>query len=538
MENSRLKLPIGIQTFETIRKEGYLYIDKTKYLVDMVDSGKIYFLARPRRFGKSLTVSTFEAMFSGRKELFTGLYAEEFMNRASFEKSPVIWLDMSAVDCDCGIGGIRESLKEITIESAESLCVDVPKDLPASDIFRKLIINTERKYNQKAVVLIDEYDAPYTEFVNNPDMADEVRSVLRSYYKQLKANERHIRFIFIAGISKFTKFGVFSTLNNTKDISLTPHYAEICGYTQDEIIRYFPDYLEETANFMGITTDELISKMRDYYNGFTFDSACRTKLYNPFSTLCFFEEKEFYNFWVESGKSKMISDYMKHRNLTVEEFRHFPVSKDFALSPGDVDKTLPEGFLFQCGYLTLRPGVFGSDLSFDYPNTEVLNSMSKLLTQNTITEKNYSYFQSNLLAAIVSNDIEKFVEVINRLLSCIPYDDFLSAAKQKLSLSVNKISVQEWLYRSNIIAFLRGCGVVTFAEVQTNLGRPDIVLSHKGHVWLIELKVAEKGQTANKKAEEAFRQIMDKNYAKAYPDAVCVGIAIDDDKKQITGWRC
>ena len=406
----RLKLPVGIQRFEEIRKGGYMYVDKTNFLVEMIQKSKVYFLARPRRFGKSVIASTFEAIFSGEKELFKGLYAEEFMN--NFEASPVISLDISSVGTDDGIVGIKTSLREITIEAAESLEVDVPRDLSADNIFRKLIINTARKYNKKVVIIIDEYDSPYNEFVNEPVMAKKVRDVLRSYYKQLKGNEKYLRFVFITGISKFARFGVFSTLNNVEDISLMPAYSEICGYTHEELVRYFPDYLEETANEMKITKDTLIDKIQKYYNGFTFDRNCKTKLYNPFSTLRFFNHKAFISFWMQSGKPKVIADYMKHRNLTVEEFRMLPVTDDFAESPGDLDETTPEGFLHQAGYLTLRPGTNGGELSLDYPNTEVLKSMSKLLTQNIITQ-NYNVFEGKLLSAIVSKDVPKFINSAN-----------------------------------------------------------------------------------------------------------------------------
>jgi hypothetical protein len=252
----RLKLPIGIQTFETIRRDGFVYVDKTKYLVEMIDSGNLHFFARPRRFGKSVTVSTLYALFSGEKELFKGLYAEEFLNRPDFEPSPVIWLNLSKVTTSQGLEVLERSLNEVTKEVAKELGVDVPKDLPANDTFRKLIINTADKYKQKVVILLDDYDAPYTDFVNEPDMAIKVRDVLRDYYVQIKSNEKHIRFVFITGISKFAKIGVFSTLNLTSDLSLNPKYVEMCGYTEDGIRQYFPDYLEETANYMKITTDE------------------------------------------------------------------------------------------------------------------------------------------------------------------------------------------------------------------------------------------------------------------------------------------
>ena len=532
MVKKRLKLPIGIQTFETIRTENFVYVDKTRHLVDLIDTGNIYFLARPRRFGKSLTVSTFDAMFSGKKELFKGLYAEEFLNRSDFKTNPVISLNMSSITTNQGIDMMELSLRRLTDDAASKLGVKVPKQMPSGDILSSLIINASKKYNQKVVILLDEYDNPYTDFVNDPEMAEKVRDLLRNYYVQIKANDEYIRFSFITGISKFAKFGVFSTLNTPLDISLNSKYAEICGLTEAEIIQYFPDYLEETANHMKINKAELIEKMRHYYNGFSFDSNAQARLYNPYSTLTFFANKEFSNFWMETGRSKVIADFMKNKNLTVEQFRNYPVSKDFARSPGDVDTAQPEGFLYQCGYLTLRPGTT-NELSLDYPNTEVLNSMSKLISQNIVTENAYNCFQNDLFAALMYKDVEKFVESINRLLACIPYDDFASAAKQ----NIYRFPAQEWLYRSTILAFMRGCGIVVVAEMHTNLGRPDLVVTHKGITWVIELKVAYTGECPAKKAEEALRQIIDKNYAAQYPDAICIGLAIDDAVRQITDYR-
>ena len=532
MENKRLKLPVGIQTFETIRTEGYVYVDKTKYLIELINSGKIYFLARPRRFGKSLTISTFDALFSGKKELFKGLYAEEFLNRPEFEPNPVIHLDMSMVSTDDGIETLRKSIKYILSEIAFGLGVEISQNLPESIVLRELIVATERKYTQKAVILLDEYDKPYTDFLNDPDMARIVRDVLRDLYVQIKASDKYLRFTFITGVSKFAKFGVFSTLNTPLDISLMPKYAEICGYTEDEIKQYFPDCLEDTANEMNITTEEMVDKMRNYYNGFSFDSNAKARLYNPYSTLTFFEKKLFLNYWMNTGRSKVIADYMKSRNLTVEQFRNFPISRDFAESPGDVDIATPEAFLYQCGYLTLRPGT-SQDLALDYPNTEVLNSMSELLTQNVLAE-NANSLQNLLFISLSANNPEGFINTINALLASIPYDDFTKAANQNILFNGYTFPAQEWLYRSTILAFLRGCGVVVFAEMHTNLGRADLVVSHKGKTWIIELKVACEGESPAQKAEEALQQIIDKNYATPYPDAICIGLAIDDAVRQIT----
>jgi len=534
MENKRLMLPVGVQTFEKLRKKNCVYVDKTKFLVQLIDLGSIYFLARPRRFGKSLTVSTLEALFSGKKELFTGLYAEEFLNRPGFEPSPVIRLDMSRVTTDSGFDVLRESIKRQTLMIAEEFGIDIKTHYSISDILDELIVRTAKKYNQKVVVLIDEYDKPYTDFVNDPKMADDVRNVLRNYYVCVKSRDEYIRFTFITGISKFAKFGVFSTLNTPLDISMMPKYAEICGYTEEEILQYFPDYIEDTANYMQISKEKLIEEMRHYYNGFSFDSSAKTRLYNPYSTLSFFEKKEFLNYWINTGRPKLIADYLKNRRLTVEQFRNFPVSMDFAENPGDMDIAPPEGFLFQAGYLTLRPGTTNA-LSLDYPNIEVLNSMSRLLIQNILAE-NSTKIQNDLLIALTYKDTDKIIEVFNNLLASIPYDDFEGAAKQSIYYNQHKFSFQEWLYRSTILAFLRGCGIVVFPEMHTNLGRADLVVAHNGNTYVIEIKIASTGENTQKKAKEAM-QIIDKNYAKLYPNAVSIGLAIDNEERQITAWN-
>ena len=535
MENKRLKLPAGIHTFERIRKEGHVYVDKTKYLVEIIENINVCFFSRPRRFGKSLTVSTFEALFSGKKELFKGLYAEEFLNRPEFKPSPVISLDMSMINTCTGMDGLKQSLKQVLIEIAVKSGVEVDKDMVASDMFRNIIVQTSEKHNQKVVVLIDEYDAPYTEFVNNPKMAKDVRDELRNLYKQMKANDAYIRFIFLTGISKFARLGVFSTLNNTTDISLMPEYANLCGYTEEEIIRYFPDYLDETAKSMDISTEALVEKMRYYYDGFCFDRNCQTRLYNPYSTLAFFNEKYFADYWIETGQSKFLADYMQNRHLTVEQFRNFSVFEDFARSPGDVDTTPPEGFLYQAGYLTLRERQPGKFL-LDYPNTEVLNAMSRLLIKNIVTDTSYNVIHDELTTSVISNNVAGFVEVVNRLLAKIPYEDF--SAGEILNRK-NSLIVLEHICRSCMLSFLHGCGLRVMGEMHTNKGRSDLVFSHEVNptVWVVEIKIASKRQSAKNRALEALRQIEEMNYAAPFPDTLCIGLAISEEKRQITEFK-
>ena len=433
---------------------------------------------------------------------------------------------------------MEESMVNLTNTVANKLKIRLSKTKLYSDLLRELILKATEKYKQKAIILIDEYDTPYTNFFDDPDHAEKVRDILRSYYGQIKANDEYIGFVFITGISKFAKMGVFSSLNNLVNISPDEKYGEICGYTENEIRKYFPDYLEDTANKYEITVDELIEKMRKYYNGFCFDSEGKRRLYNPFSTLYFFQKMKFYNFWFESGTPSIIAKYLKKEKITVEQFRNFPVSEDFITNSVEIEKAKPESFLFQTGYLSMREGVT-DDFSLDYPNTEVLNSMSSLIAQNILEDKteDYTYCRIDLLNGLIRMDYNQITSVFNRLLASIPYDDFSAAAKQSIDINRYGFPAQEWLYRSTILAFLRGCGVVVVAEMHTNSGRADLVVTHKGKTWIMEIKVAYEGESPAEKAEEALRQIIDKNYAKPYPNAFCIGLAIDDSQRQITEVR-
>jgi hypothetical protein len=533
METKPKKLPTGIQTFDEIRTENYVYVDKTMYFVNLIDNGKLYFCARPRRFGKSLTVSTLDAMFSGKKELFKGLYAEEFMNRPDYHTSPVIRLDMSKVTTNEGIQGIKDSIARLTLTQAKKHKVEIDSNIPCGEMLDQLFYNIYEQNNEsKVVVLIDEYDKPYTDFYDNHQMAEDIRKILRNYYSHIKSNDEYIRFVFLTGIAKYAKFGVFSTLNNITDISMNKKYGEMCGLTEAEIEQYFPEYIAETAMEMGISPAELLERVRKHYDGFSFDGVHR--LYNPFSTLCFFGEKNFKNFWVQSGASKLIADYLKSRNLTVEQFRNFPVSEDFLDAPGDLDTTTPEGFLYQSGYLTIREKTSGNFI-LDYPNTEVLNAMSALLAQNILPSENtFGDLRQFMLDAMKEKNTDEMKSFLNALLASIPYDDFSRAGQVNIRFNKLKIQVREWLYRSTILAFFRGCGVATVAEMHTNLGRPDLVISYNGNTYVIELKVAYKPEDVPAKLAEAVEQMESKNYLAPYPEAIGLAIVVDDTKRQIT----
>jgi hypothetical protein len=261
------KLPIGIQTFDEIRNEGYLYVDKTKYLIDLIDSGKIYFLSRPRRFGKSLTISTFDALFSGKRELFKGLCAEEFCNRPEYKTYPVIRLDMSGLTTNEGSDALRASMLRQIKENSRRLAVDVD-DIYPGDAFSSLMKRAAEKHETRAVVLIDEYDSPMLKFIHDPEKAQKIRETLHDFYIQIKAADRYLRFVFITGISKFSKMGVFSALNSLEDISMDKLYSTMLGYTESELLSNFDGYINELATEKNENKTKIIEQIKSYYDGF------------------------------------------------------------------------------------------------------------------------------------------------------------------------------------------------------------------------------------------------------------------------------
>ncbi|MDR1979655.1 MAG: ATP-binding protein [Synergistaceae bacterium] len=530
------KLPIGIQTFEKLRKDRYLYVDKTKYLVELIDAGSFYFLSRPRRFGKSLTVSAFDALFSGKKELFRGLDAEEFFERAEYRASPVVRLDLSQVGAHKGFETLEDGLKLQVIRNAErhSVAISALAMKHAQTAFNELLYRISEA-SGPAVVLVDEYDKPVLDVMHDPEKAEEARTVMREFYTQIKALDASLRFVFMTGITKFSKMGVFSAMNNLKDISMTDRYATMLGYTQDELERDFGLHIDRAAEKLGVSREKLLEQIKDYYDGFSFDG--NSRLYNPFSTLNFFDEQAFNNFWFETGTPSYIAGYMKDKKLTVDEFRGRGVSRDFATSPGAIENATAESFLYQSGYLTLRPGV-ADDYSLDYPNQEVLTSMSRLLTENILGSRSEAESSAqNMKQCLYNGDADGAVQEFNRLLASISYDDFAGAAAKTIRLRGYKMDAGEWLYRSTLLSYLIGMGLDVEAEPHTSGGRADMRIKFKGRVWIIELKVAQGGAAAKKSADEAMEQILGKGYAKRYGNAIALSCVIDNEKRAITEYR-
>ena len=490
------ELPIGVQDFVAMRQDKLLYVDKTARLQELVTNGRRYFLSRPRRFGKSLTLSTLDAMFSGKVELFKGLAAEKWVAEQSKHPSPVLRFDMSLMKSSNADG-----LEQTLMETINRLALELELKTPSKTLegmFQDILLNLYKR-DGKIVVLIDEYDKPMLDNIGNIEKANAVRQVLRSFYTVLKGCDDYLRFVMLTGISKFSKTGVFSAMNNLQDISMNRRYGDIVGYTQEELEKTFVNWITQTANELSLDRRELLGKIKDYYDGFSFDG--ETQLYNPFSILNFLFEGEFSNYWYESGSPSFIVEYMKqHAVRDPEEYCGITVKRNFT-STQEIEQADPVSFLYQAGYLTIKEKE-EQQLTLDYPNREVRDSISSMYLEHVYHVESYGALGSQIWKALKAHDIAKVVELYNIALSGIPYDDY-------------KDQGEIW-YRSLFLMLLRGAGVTANGEAHTNKGRPDVIAHFPEQVIVLEFKYAEGSSEIGSKRAEGEKQIQEKNYAKPY----------------------
>ena len=499
MDGELLTLPIGVQSFDKLRQGNYLYVDKTKRLQELATSSTWCFLSRPRRFGKSLTLSTLDAMFSGKAELFKGLATEKWVEEQAGHPSPVLRLDMAHY-----LTGDRKSFENSLYLNLTVFGQRQGFSMPRGDVkgaagALKDVIEGLYDYKGPVVVLIDEYDKPILDNIGNLEDANEMRQALRSFYTVLKGSDEYLRFVMLTGISKFSKTGVFSAMNNLQDISSDRKYGDIVGYTQRELEENFGAWIDSTMKAMSISRVELIGKIRDYYDGFSFDG--NTRLYNPFSILNFFSEGKFKNYWYTSGSSSFIVTYMKQHGIQdPEEYSHIEVPEDFA-DAHEIESSTPESFLYQSGYLTIEK--WENDmLTLDYPNYEVRKSLVRMYLDSVYHVKNYITLGSKLWQALSDGSIEETVGLFNIALSGLPYTDFTDQG--------------EMFYRSLFLMLLRGASITANGEVPTNLGRSDVLIQFPKRVVVLEFKFAKNGTGIKRLRQEGQKQIEKKGYAKPY----------------------
>jgi len=486
------KLPVGIQDFKTIRTENYLYVDKTELIHQMISQGAMYFLSRPRRFGKSLLVSTLRAIFRGERHLFKGLWIDQ--SDYTWEQHPVIWLDMSAVT-NSSAELLQQSLNEQLAKIARQYGIELTPSVSVAGLLNNLITELAETKNKKVAVLIDEYDKPLVDQIHRPEVALENREILKQFYGILKSQNANIRFILLTGVSKFSKVSVFSGLNNLEDISLLSDYATLLGYTEEELTAYFSVEIDSLAQKESLSRPAILDKIKHWYNGYRFSKE-EISVYNPFSTLLLFKQQEFSAHWFETATPTFLVNLIQERHFDMADIENLKI-READLSVFEVDKLSVLPLLYQTGYLTIKSYDRESGhYELGYPNREVeVAFLESLLARfSKVDEPLQSSFIFDMVAALKEQSFDLFFQHLKGFLASIPYELHMPGEK----------------YYQNIFYFVFNLvGLRLNAEVHTNRGRIDAIMEGKDWTYIFELKV-------DKSAQEALEQIKTKGYADQY----------------------
>ena len=503
------RLPIGQQDFAGLIEWNGIYADKTKIIYDLTNLSQYVFLSRPRRFGKSLLISTLKYLFEGRKELFKGLWIED---KIDWKPVPVIRIDFTAGEDDTVVG-LEKAIESIIDGEAERNKIEV-SGISAKGKFEEIIKKLNAKTGEKVVILVDEYDKPIVEYINDPEKALERRDILRKFYGVIKPNSDKIRLVFLTGISRFSKMSIFSELNNLKDISMDEDFSAICGFTKDDLNEYFSDYKDLACQKLEISRVELDEKIKFWYDGYKFDG--KTHIYNPFSMLNFFCDKKFKNYWFNSGMPKLLVDFIMQNGIDVKELENTVIS-ELELNNFDVTKINLKALMFQTGYFSIVGKNENGKYILDYPNEEVRQSFAEYLIIN-FTDQKYGNYDDRMLASLRAGDIDSFVVGVNSLLASIPYQIIPKE--------------NENYYSSLIYVMLRTLGYMVTSELSSYHGRADAVIKTKNHIYIFEYKMAPTT------AAEGINQIKTKGYADEFMSdprkKIAVSLVLDRDKRQIS----
>jgi hypothetical protein len=504
-----LKYPLGIQTFSEIREENYLYVDKTAIIHELITTGKIYFLSRPRRFGKSLLISTLEALFLGRKELFDGLVIAD--TDYDFSAYPVVKLEFSKDEFTTA-DSLRDYIYNAVSDIAEHYGIELNKQ-SYSQRFNELVIKLHQKTQQKVVLLVDEYDKPILNNFNKPVLA-EIKQVIAAFYGVIKPLDEHLKFVFITGVSKFAKVSVFSGMNSLRDISMNRQYATLCGITGQELENNFNNGITELAKLEDMEKPAILIKIKHWYNGYHFHHRA-IGVYNPFSLLSLFLNQEFQNYWYSTGTPTFLLNLLQQQHYNLKDLTEFAIG-DNAFAASDPQDINILSVFVQTGYLTIKS--YNDPLyTLDFPNYEVKKSFfdSVVDRYSCIKSGMGQSFMVTLLGHLNAGRLDDFFETLKRFFANIPYD-----------LDVNLEKHYHALFYS--IFTLMGFNVE--AEVRTNVGRIDCVLQTEDKIYIIEFKL-------NDTKEAALQQIHDKQYAQKYQNGdkeiVLLGVAFDHKTRNI-----
>lgn len=521
METNNRRLPVGIQSFEEIRKEGYLYVDKTDIIWQLANEGKKYnYLSRPCRFGKSVLVDTLEAYFMGKKELFEGLNIMEM--EKEWVKRPVIRLDMSRAGAEPDT--LRSYLNNIFRQyEKEYSLVPAPTDSLA-DRFDAIIVGSYEQTGQQVAILIDEYDSPLQHSWKTPHH-EACTAIYREVFAILKADDKYEKFVFITGITKFTQISLFSVLNNLSNISFEPEYAAICGITKEEVLRDFKPEISKLASRNGWTFDEAVAQLTTYYDGYHFSHENMVDIFNPFSLINALADSKLRNYWASSGATSLLPKFVNDMEVRLADFNHSALLSTI-IETSDVTGGGAELFLYQSGYLTIKDYQMGVYI-LGFPNNEVKQALYEtVLPALTLRSAGgIQSTQSGLFLALQLGKLPEAMKSLKALIADVPYSNKKLAGMD-----------MEERYRLILSTIFNAIGCRVEVEKMIATGRIDMVVETTNFIYVLELKLSNNGGI-----DSATEQIRAKQYTEPFKadkrKVVAIAIELDEKGKGLVDWK-
>ena len=528
------KLPIGIQSFKDLREKRFLYVDKTEYLFQLVNNGKVYFLSRPRRFGKSLFLSTLAAYFLGQKELFKSLYLEKAEeeqavqeNRAAWEVYPVMYLDFNTGNYNC-IEALTETLNIFLSRLEEIYGKKDIEETPAKR-FEGLLARAYEQTGKQVAILVDEYDKPLLQTMGvNEALNEQYRNMLKAFYSVIKTCDQYIRFAFLTGVTKFSKISIFSDLNNLRDISMEEDYAGICGITQEELEANFQSEIQILATRQDLTYQQALAELKQWYDGYLFHQAGKG-MYNPYSVLSALVKKEIKSYWFSTGTPTFLVNFLKEAHYYIPNLDGKVELDEDGLQTyrAVAQDALP--ILFQAGYLTIKTYIPEAQMyRLGFPNDEVrygfLKNLLPAYSGLPFVETGKSVW--HFVKDIRGGNVEGFMERLKSIISGIPYDNFTE----------KNLKLREQNYQTAVYLVFALMGQFVQTEVHCGTGRADAVVTTADSVYIFEFKLSGNGS-----AEDALMQIKTNGYAEQYKTdgkkVVLIGAGFDEEKRTIRDWK-
>ena len=513
--DSQIKYPIGVQSFSKIREGGFLYIDKTSILYRLLHTDGYYFLSRPRRFGKSLMLSTIEAYYQGRRELFKGLALDSLTD--DWDPHPVLHLDLNAreyIDRDSVVAQLN-----LHLELWEARYDCAKPDRSPEERFGNVIRNACERTGKKVVILIDEYDKPLLSAVNDEELADSYRSLLKAFYGNLKSLDPYIENAFITGVARFSKVSIFSDLNNLRDISFEDEFSNICGITPDELDSYFKVGISQLAEKENLSEDDIHKQLRANYDGYHFSKRSKD-IYNPFSLMNVFAKMDMGSFWFDSATPTFLVDLIKEEKWLLRDLAPIEIEAKRLESAGLLGSD-PIPVLYQSGYLTIKDydPIFKT-YTLDYPNEEVRESFISYLVPFYIEKKESSgrFSVKKFVNALYSGNIDHFMKMLESMIAGVPYSEKGSA---------------EAHFQNACYLLFTLMGQYVKIEDRTSDGRIDLSVETSRYIYIFEFKI-------NESAENAIEQIFQKKYWLKYQthtkEIILIGANFDTNTRRITAY--